>query len=164
VEGQNAANLSFTGSSFANQNVPLQPATDAARAQMIRSSIWNGSGSNFTLRNVPNGIYQIYLYVWEDNEATDFDVRVQDKLVQANVRSGNAGEWKRLGPWNATVADNTLKVLCSAADANLSGVELWKLKVRPELTRTTKRLIRIGRGVLLYDFTVSGGRSRCWRR
>jgi hypothetical protein len=126
-EGQNTANVSFNGSSFENQNVPLQPAPDEPLARMIRSSIWNSGGSNFIVRDVPNGTYQVYLYVWEDNAPVNFDVRLQDKLVQQNVHSGNAGEWKRLGPWTTSVIDGTLRVLCSAGDANLSGIELWKL-------------------------------------
>jgi hypothetical protein len=126
-EGQSAANVSFSGSSFDNQNVPLQPATEESPARMIRSSIWNGSGSNFTVQGVPNSTYQVYLYVWEDNASTNFDVRLQGKLVQPNVRSGPAGEWKRLGPWVTNVTDGTIRVLCSGGDANLSGVELWKL-------------------------------------
>ncbi len=75
----------------------------------------------------PIGTYQVYLYVWEDNASATFDVRLQGKLVQPHVRSGGAGEWKRLGPWLTTVADGTIRVLCSAGDANLSGIELWKL-------------------------------------
>jgi hypothetical protein len=126
-EGQSEANLSFRGSTFENQSVPLQPATDEARARMIRSSIWNSAGSNFTVRSVPNGTYRVYLYLWEDNASVTFDVRLQDKLVQSNVRSGVAGEWKRLGPWITNVTDGTIRIVCSAGDANLSGVELWKL-------------------------------------
>jgi hypothetical protein len=103
---------------------------------MIRSSIWNSSGSNFTMRSVPNGTYQVYLYVWEDNAPVTFDVRLQDKLVMSNVRSSAAGEWKRLGPWVTNVTDGTIRVLCSAGDANLSGIELWKLS--PERQRTAR--------------------------
>jgi hypothetical protein len=93
-EGQNTENVSFNGSSFENQNVPLQPAPDEPLARMIRSSIWNSGGSNFIVRDVPNGTYQVYLYVWEDNAPVNFDVRLQDKLVQqtctaATPASGN---------------------------------------------------------------------------
>src|SRR5688572_28195397 len=65
-EGTNATNFACNGQSFENQSVPLKPATDSARAQMIRSSRW-GSKVDVELKNVPEGAYQIFLYVWEDN-------------------------------------------------------------------------------------------------
>src|SRR5688500_8240045 len=67
-EGTNASNFVCNGQSFENQSVPLKPATDAARTRMIRSSRW-GSKVDVELTAVPDGIYQIYLYVWEDNHS-----------------------------------------------------------------------------------------------
>src|SRR5687768_8793025 len=52
-----AANFSYVGSTFANQNVTLIPSTDATRATMIRSSIWGNVTLNLT--SVPNGYYDI---------------------------------------------------------------------------------------------------------
>ena len=38
-DGKDARDFAATGKSFENQKVPLQPPTDAARTQMIRSSV-----------------------------------------------------------------------------------------------------------------------------
>jgi hypothetical protein len=128
-EGSNAANYSFNGSSFANQGVTLDPATDADRATMIRSSIWNSAGSNVTMSGVPAGTYQVFLYVWEDNFSTTYSVMLEGQTVQSNYASGTGGHWDRLGPWNAHITDGTIDVLCTAGDANLSGLEVWQISL-----------------------------------
>jgi hypothetical protein len=117
-------NLKATGSSFENQAVPLKPPTDPDRAKMIRSSRW-GSKIDLEIRNVPEGAYQVLLYVWEDNHSERFDILVNDKPVLEGFQSGNAGSWKRLGPWPATVSNGTLRISARGGAANLSGVEIW---------------------------------------
>jgi hypothetical protein len=77
---------------------------------------------------LPAGTYRVHLYIWEDNDPATFDVRVQGVLAEAGVVSGKAGEWKKLGPWIASVRDGALRVACSPGDANLSGLEIWRLK------------------------------------
>jgi hypothetical protein len=126
-EGTNASNFVCTGQSFENQSVPLKPATDAARAQMIRSSRW-GSKVDVEFTSVPDGPYQIFLYVWEDNHSERFDLLVNDKVVVEGFHSGSAGAWKKLGPWLASSVAGKLKVSARAAShgaANLSGIEVW---------------------------------------
>ena len=60
------ANFTFTtdGGTFVNQGITLIPTTDANRATMIRSSIFGRA--NLTISSIPNGTYDIYVYVWED--------------------------------------------------------------------------------------------------
>jgi hypothetical protein len=126
-EGTNATNFACNGQSFENQSVPLKPATDAARAKMIRSSRW-GSKVDVELTQVPEGKYQVFLYVWEDNHSERFDLLVNDKSVIEGFHSGSAGSWKRLGPWLTSTAGGKLKVSARAAShgaANLSGIEVW---------------------------------------
>ena len=121
-----AANFTVTGTRFANQNIPLNPATDAPRATMIRSSVY-GPSLDATLRNVPVGTYAVYAYVWEDNNSEIFDVRVQGQLVQSKYNSGPAGSWSRLGPYTTTVTSNGILVVSTAGGyANLSGIEVWR--------------------------------------
>lgn len=126
-DGTNASNVIINGKRFENQPVALKPATDANRAQMIRSSVW-GDKVSVELTSVPEGAYQIFLYVWEDNHSEQFDLLVNDKLVLEKFHSGSAGAWKRLGPWPCESVNGKLKLSArcpSHGAANLSGIEVW---------------------------------------
>ena len=125
--GATAADFKQTGKTFANQKVTLKPPTDAARAEMIRSSVW-GSKVDLEVSNLPTGTYQVILYVWEDNHDEQFDLLVNGTVVMAKFHSGSAGMWKRLGPWRATSTDGRLTISARGAShgaANLSGLEIW---------------------------------------
>lgn len=122
-EGRTAANVSFTGNTFVDQSVALNPPTDAARATMIRSSVWGNC--SVTMGAVPNGNYTVYCYVWEDNNSTTFNVTLEGQVVRSNYTSGAAGAWARLGPWPVTISDGNIQLSCSGGDANLSGIEVW---------------------------------------
>jgi hypothetical protein len=131
VDGKNweasasAARFSYTnGRTFANQSVTLQPATDASRATMLRSSIWGGN-VGLAISGVPKGLYQVYLYVWEDNFPEVFSILVEGKVVQPNYSSGITGKWNKLGPFTANVSDGTINVSAKGGAANLSGLEVW---------------------------------------
>ncbi len=124
-EGKDAPNYSYTGSAFESQGVTLSPATDANRTTMIRSSVWSAAGSNVTVTAVPNGTYEVFLYVWEDNASSTFDISLNGTVVKSGYASGAAGHWERLGPWLTTVADGAVRITCSPGDANLSGLEIW---------------------------------------
>ena len=126
-EGTNATDFSVTGKFFENQSVALKPASDQARARMIRSSVW-GNKVDVTLTGVPEGAYQIFLYVWEDTISERFDLLVNDQPVLEGFHSGTAGMWKKLGPWRTTSREGKLKVSArtpSHGAANLSGLEVW---------------------------------------
>src|SRR5688500_3662754 len=122
-----AADFKATGKAFANQKVTLKPPTDAARAEMIRSSVW-GNKVDLEISNLPAGTYQVLLYVWEDNHDEQFDLLVNGAVVQAQFHSGSAGMWKRLGPWRTSSVEGRLTVSArgpSHGAANLSGLEIW---------------------------------------
>ncbi|MCB2379221.1 hypothetical protein LGH70_16600, partial [Hymenobacter sp. BT635] len=131
LDGQNwvgssgAANFQVPGSTFSNQTIPLVPATDATRAGMIRSSVY-GPSIAATMSNVPAGTYSVYLYVWEDNKAEVYTIRLEGQVVRANYNSGSAGSWARLGPFTAAITDGTINVTTSGGYANLSGFEVWR--------------------------------------
>lgn len=122
--GNDAKDFRCNGQSFENQQVPLKPDTDAARAKMIRSSRW-GENIDVELLNVPAGDYQVCLYVWEDSDSTTFSILVNDRKVVDKFVSGAAGEWKKLGPWKTKATNGVLKVSARGGHANFSGLEVW---------------------------------------
>jgi hypothetical protein len=124
-EGRGAPDVS-TCEGFENQDVPLQPPVDAAKATMIRSSVFLRGGTWVKMEKVPNGSYLVYLYIWEDNNPETMDLFVQGKEVLKGYNSGTAGHWDRLGPWPASVTNGTLEVRSTGGDANFSGLEVWK--------------------------------------
>lgn len=125
--GKDAADVSAKGKTFANQAVALKPATDAARAEMIRSSVW-GDNVDVEFREVPDGEYQVFVYVWEDNHSEQFDVLVNGTTVVEGFHSGAAGMWKRLGPLPTRSVSGKITIGARSAShgaANISGVEIW---------------------------------------
>ena len=130
IEGNNweasatAPNFSIVGRPFANQNIPLVPPTDANRSNMIRSSIW--FQPIVTLRAVPAGSYQVWVYVWEDNYPVTYSISLEGNVVLSNYNSGSAGTWRKLGPFSATINDGTIEVRSTGAEANFAGIEIWR--------------------------------------
>jgi hypothetical protein len=94
---------------------------------MIRSSIWGG-GAEAVLESVPEGDYQVFIYVWEDNLDEQFDLLLNDKAVLENFHSGKTGSWKRLGPFYAKPQNGNIKLSARGGAANLSGLEVWSGK------------------------------------
>jgi hypothetical protein len=123
-----APNFKFTGKTFSNQNIALTPSTDAARATMIRSSIYSLSSAlaSISLSSVPEGEYLVYLYVWEDNTTEVYNLFSGGKLVEANHSSGAAGSWKKLGPY-PKVSLGEITFIAYGGAANLSGIEIWQV-------------------------------------
>ncbi|MDB5268491.1 MAG: Delta-60 repeat protein/Por secretion system C-terminal sorting [Hymenobacter sp.] len=134
--GSTAPNYSTNGASFQNQNVPLVPATDAARAGMIRASVY-GPSLKLTLSAVPAGTYQAYLYVWEDNNPEVYSLSLNGQVVRANYNSGPAGTWAKLGPYPVTLGPaGTIRFTTAGSGwPNFSGVELWQQISAPPVAR-----------------------------
>lgn len=125
--GNGARDLSINGEKLARKDLELQPAVDASRAALLKSSISYRDGVVATLLKVPNGAYQVYAYVWEDKETTVFDVLLEDKVVQSRVSSGPPGTWARLGPWTVDVQDGSLKLAVKGGPVNFAAIEAWKV-------------------------------------
>lgn len=122
--GISNANFAYTNvTGFENQSVTLVPTTDANRATMIRSSLY-GNFPSITALNVANGVYDVFLYVWEDNISEIYNVAVEGSLVQTNFASGATGTWAKLGPFRTIVGDGNILVTTAGGTANLSGLEI----------------------------------------
>ncbi len=124
-DGEDARNVASKAQSFENQEVGLDPPTDDERARMIRSSRWGGN-VDMAFPNIPNGAYQVFLYVWEDNDSETFSIRLNGLDVLHDFASGAAGSWQKLGPWRVDVDAGAIQLTTEGGAANLSGVEIWK--------------------------------------
>jgi hypothetical protein len=72
-----------------------------------------------------SGVYNVYLYVWEDNVPQTFSLSLEGKSVQANGISGSTGSWKKPGPFRNGITDGTINVAATGGDANFSGIEVY---------------------------------------
>jgi hypothetical protein len=131
-EAGDAPGLDCDGlSAFEDPSVELFPAVEPNLARMIRSSRWSPEGrARVRVSGLPPGVYSVYVYLWEDNHPQKFDLRLSGRLVAAGVDSGPAGSWARLGPWTVEASDGTIELAADGGHANLSGLELWRGKVR----------------------------------
>jgi hypothetical protein len=94
---------------------------------MIRSFRW-GRQLEAKLTQVPDGKYAVYAYFWEETSPTRFDISLNGKAVIRGYASGHAGQWQRLGPWITSPKQGEIVLTASGGDANLSGLEIWRLK------------------------------------
>jgi hypothetical protein len=119
---------------FENQRVALDPPVDEALARMIRSSRWGGN--RVEIVDLPAGPYFVYLYVWEDNNPETFDLFVNGREVVHRYRSGPAGRWEKLGPWNVEIGGGPIEITSRGGAANFSGLEIWRGRspVQPALS------------------------------
>ena len=125
--GSKAPNFTTNGSAFTNSTVVLVPATDAARAGMIRNAVYRPGSMTVAFTAVPAGTYRLYAYAWEDNNPETFGLALNGQSVLSNASTGPAGTWRRLGPYQVTLAAaGAVTLTSSGGTVNLSGVELWQ--------------------------------------
>jgi hypothetical protein len=122
-DSRTVAQFSFQGRAFSSTSVPLSPAAGNLTG-LIRSSLYLGGNPGLRLRleGVPEGTYDVYLYNWEDNNATTFSLFVEGQAVLRNFSSGPAGSWRILGPYRTAITDGALDVYTTGGSANLSGL------------------------------------------
>ena len=124
-ERDNAPNFVCKDRPVNSPHVRLRPPTDAARAGMIHSFRWNRR-ARIKVTGVPRGKYAVYAYLWEDNNPETFSISLKGRTVVEEYYSGVEGQWRRLGPWMATVADSIIDITSLGGAANFSGIELWQ--------------------------------------
>jgi hypothetical protein len=154
-EGEDALGVDLSGYAFCAPSATLTPATDTARATMIRCSRanWANPQTLVTASGLSNAEYQVYLYVWEDNDAQNFTLSLNGQAV-ATHNSGSPGRWDKLGPFTVVVTNGSISVSTNGGDTNLSGVEIWRTNtVVPTNTPTP---------TLTPSPTLSGGET--WTR
>ncbi|MBX3083637.1 MAG: hypothetical protein KF716_18530 [Anaerolineae bacterium] len=121
-----SSDLATSGTStLCAQTVTLTPATDANRATMIRCSL-TGTAPDITVVNIPNGMYDVYIYVWEDNTAATYSISIQGgQAYVPNYNSGAAGSWQRLGPYTVNITGGWFSMDSFGGQANFSGLEFY---------------------------------------
>ena len=113
------------GTTLCNQAVTLTPATDANRATMIRCSI-TGTAPDISVVNIANGMYDVYVYIWEDDTPSTFSMSVQaGQVFIPTVNSGAAGSWQRIGPYTVSVTGGWFSIDSFGGQANFSGLEFY---------------------------------------
>jgi len=128
-EAMTAANYTTNGYDACNPWTPLNPTTDANRTTMIQCSVQHWAHV-LTMSSVPNGTYRVYLYAWQDWSdpgASAFSIQLEGQVVQTNVLLNQAGQWIKIGPFDATVSDGVINVATDGGLPNLSGLEVWRL-------------------------------------
>jgi PKD repeat protein len=85
------------------------PSTDSDTSRMLNSVVW--SGNSFTInQTLPNGDYQIYLWVIENylDNFRAFDVNLEGTQVASAIGRLPNSSWVKYGPYNVTVKDGTM--------------------------------------------------------
>ena len=99
-EANTSVTSDFTtnGSSGSAPNVVFNPSVDADHATMMRTFRYQPN-LQLGLTNVPSGNYDVYVWVFEDDNPLDATLSVNGSPVIANYNTGAAGHWNRLGPY-----------------------------------------------------------------
>jgi len=125
-EGMNAKKLSKNGS-HVDLKLELIPPPDAATGQILRGATVHPQGTSVSLIDIPNGPYQIFLYVVAGTTAQTYDIQIGGRLVQARIQSGAAGTWQKLGPWIVDASGGLLEVAARGGEVNFCALEVWRV-------------------------------------
>jgi ferric-dicitrate binding protein FerR (iron transport regulator) len=111
------------------------PAVDEATGAMLNTAVFGRERSLALAQPLPNGAYDVFLWVMEnlDNDHRTFDVVVEGKSRLRNIGTGmKRGEWVRLGPVRAVVADGALDVelVAKRTDPHLMGMAVYRADPR----------------------------------
>ena len=114
-----------------------------------------GNDLQFTLTQVPNGTYDVYIWTFEDTNPLTATMSVEGSVV-GTYNSGLAGSWKRLGPFTQTISDGDIQVRFQSNDVALvSGLEVWTSggtpPATPPSTETFYRAINLGGPAMTMD-------------
>ena len=123
------SNFTFNGGTASDSTVAFSPALDPIHATMMRTFRYH-ENLQLTLTNVTPGTYDVYVWVFEDNNPITATLSVNGIEVLANYDTGTAGHWDRLGPYQTTVSNGTLSIgyLCNTPGDQglLTGIEVWQ--------------------------------------
>jgi hypothetical protein len=122
-QGKNAPNYNTNGFPYDGQGEAQLPPTDPVRRQMLGTSVYHWS-LNLTLRAVPNGTYDVYIYVYS-SWPQGYTLYLQGQQIYSIADSGPTGTWLKLGPYTTNVTNGNLAVTSSGDIVHISGIEVW---------------------------------------
>ena len=131
-EGEGASGVTWSSEKY-QQAAGIVKNADSNMETMLRTGVRDVKGNTrINIQNVPYGIYDVILYSWEYGSPQAFNIDIEGRLAQANVRNSPTGEWQKLGPYRILVMDGVLNINSSGGYANLAGVEIWKIDMAEE--------------------------------
>jgi lysophospholipase L1-like esterase len=133
-EGADAPDHSVASTATFFDGIDLVPLPEPAVEQVIRSAVFNTGGVNFAMNDVPVGRYRVYYWTHEDDLPSVYNILLEGQVVRTGYLSGPAGSWERVGPFDVTITDGTLNLTTTGGDANLSGVEIYRIYPTAEMT------------------------------
>jgi hypothetical protein len=126
--GHESASLRLSGHTpFVNKTAFLLPTPDKELIPLLRVGFKSEDKIAIGLKDVPEGTYRVYVYIWESTAPRMYVFRVQGLLSASTGQTGQAGRWDRVGPWTVDVKDGELRIEC-VGEIHLCGVEVWRLK------------------------------------
>jgi hypothetical protein len=106
----------------------LTPPGDPALMSILRNAVVHPQGTSVSFIGIPNGPYQIFLYVAAEGAPQTYDIVIAGRVVQYKIQSGPAGTWQKLGPWTVESSGGLLEIAAKGGEANFCAVEVWKVQ------------------------------------
>jgi len=95
---------------------------------LLKTAVVHPQGTSVSFIGIPNGPYQIFLYVAAEGTPQTYDIVIGGRVVQYKIQSGPAGTWQKLGPWTVESTGGLLEVAAKGGEANFCAVEVWKVQ------------------------------------
>jgi hypothetical protein len=125
-EAGNAKGVSCNGTAHDIKS-ELIPAPDAALAPLLKRAVVHNLGTSVSLINIPNGAYQVSLYVCAEGSPQTYDIVIAGQVVQYKIKSGPPGTWQKLGPWTVDSSGGLLEIAAKGGEVNFCALEVWRV-------------------------------------
>jgi hypothetical protein len=125
-EGRGAKGVSCNGSPVEIKS-ELVPVPDASLAALLKRAVVHPLGTSVSLIDIPNGSYQVFLYVAAEGQPQVYDLAIAGKVVQAKIQSGASGNWQKLGPWTVDASGGLLEIAAKGGEVNFCALEIWRV-------------------------------------
>jgi hypothetical protein len=112
------------------KNLIPNPAVDGDTSSMLNSLVYTFSDLNFT-QSVPNGQYQIYLWMMENyaSNTRSWNLRLENVTAARSLGNLALNQWAAYGPFNVTVNDGVMNIdlIHGSGNPMLMGLEIYQM-------------------------------------